>query len=117
WFLLVWVVMMAAMMLPSVAPTIALYARMTQRRSPRLPLLFACGYLVAWAVAGSVFYLFAVAVTAITGDSLVWQQLGRPLAGFVLIAAAVYQLTPLKHVCLEKCRSPLGQLLSSWCDG
>src|SRR5699024_2702776 len=77
----------------------------------------ACGYLVAWAVAGSVFYLFAVAVTAITGDSLVWQQLGRPLAGFVLIAAAVYQLTPLKHVCLEKCRSPLGQLLSSWCDG
>src|SRR6478736_8592863 len=49
WFLGVWVVMMAAMMLPSVAPTVALYARMTRARSPASPLFFAAGYLVTWA--------------------------------------------------------------------
>ena len=53
WFLGVWVVMMAAMMFPSVAPTVALYARMTRQRSPLSPLLFAAGYLVTWAVAGA----------------------------------------------------------------
>ena len=53
WFLGVWVVMMAAMMLPSVAPTAALYSRMTKSRSPISPVLFACGYLVAWAGIGS----------------------------------------------------------------
>jgi predicted metal-binding membrane protein len=48
WFLGVWVVMMAAMMFPSVAPTVALYARMARRTSPVAPLLFATGYLVTW---------------------------------------------------------------------
>src|SRR5882672_2872555 len=52
WFLSVWVVMMAAMMFPSIAPTVALYARMTKQRSPLSPLLFACGYLLTWAAAG-----------------------------------------------------------------
>src|SRR3954454_6354188 len=52
WFLGVWVVMMAAMMFPSVAPTIALYSRATRQRSPLLPLLFSSGYLVTWAGAG-----------------------------------------------------------------
>src|SRR6185312_2408663 len=46
WFLSVWVVMMAAMMFPSVSPTVALYSRMTKQRSPLSPLLFAAGYLV-----------------------------------------------------------------------
>ncbi len=89
WFLGIWVVMMAAMMFPSVAPTVALYSRMTRQRSPLSPLLFAAGYLLTWAVAG--------------------------LAAFTL--AAVYELTPLKDVCLGKCRSPLGFLLGSWRDG
>src|SRR5262245_13380054 len=52
WFLSVWIVMMAAMMFPSVAPTIALYRRMTRERSALLPLLFTGGYLVTWAAAG-----------------------------------------------------------------
>src|SRR5689334_12696980 len=51
WFLAVWVVMMAAMMFPSVAPTVALYARMT-RGSRRLPAVFAAGCLLTWAAAG-----------------------------------------------------------------
>src|SRR3954449_11915669 len=53
WFLGVWIVMMAAMMLPSLAPTAALYSRMTRQRSPVLPLLFTAGYLVIWGAAGA----------------------------------------------------------------
>ncbi len=52
WFIGVWVVMMAAMMLPSVSPTVALYARMSRDRAPLAPLFFVAGYLVTWAGAG-----------------------------------------------------------------
>src|SRR5206468_11119437 len=62
---------------------------------------------------------FAVGKVAFTvvGDGLSWNNAGRPVAGATLIAAAIYQLTPLKDVCLGKCRSPLGLLLTSWRDG
>src|SRR3954468_21826303 len=56
WFLGIWVVMMAAMMFPSVAPTVALYARMARRRAPLAPFVFAAGYLVTWTAAGVVAY-------------------------------------------------------------
>src|SRR3954462_10629169 len=56
WFLGVWAVMMAAMMFPSVAPTVALYARMANRRWPLGPLLFVAGYLVIWSAAGLAAY-------------------------------------------------------------
>src|SRR5690242_7385632 len=56
WFLGVWVVMMAAMMLPSVSPTVALYASLARRRGLGQPLLFTVGYLTAWAAAGVLAY-------------------------------------------------------------
>jgi predicted metal-binding membrane protein len=117
WFVGVWVVMMAAMMLPSVAPTVALYSRMTKQRSPVLPVTFVAGYLLTWAAAGVVAYGLAAAATRIAGDQLSWTNAGRPIAGATLLVAAVYELTPLKEVCLGKCRSPLGVLLGSWRDG
>jgi predicted metal-binding membrane protein len=117
WFLGVWVVMMAAMMFPSVAPTVALYSRMTRTRSPSLPLLFAGGYLLTWAGAGVLAYAIGKVAFAIAGESLSWSEAGRAVAGTTLLVAAVYQLTPLKDVCLGKCRSPLGLLLTSWRDG
>jgi predicted metal-binding membrane protein len=117
WFLGVWVVMMAAMMFPSVAPTVALYSRMTGRRSATAPLVFASGYLLVWSAAG----LGAFAVSAgggrVAGDVLEWDRAGRWLAGGILLAAAVYELTPLKNLCLSRCRSPLGFLLGSWRSG
>jgi predicted metal-binding membrane protein len=116
WFLGVWVVMMAAMMFPSVAPTVALYARMSGT-SRLLPLLFAGGYLATWACAGVIAFLIGVAASHATGDGLSWQHAGRPIAGATLVMAAVYELTPLKNVCLGKCRSPLGTLLGSWRGG
>jgi predicted metal-binding membrane protein len=117
WFLGVWVVMMAAMMFPSVAPTVALFARITKERTPLRPWLFAGGYLLTWAVAGLVAYAVALTATMILGDTLAWRNAGRGLAGVTLIVAAVYEVTPLKDVCLGKCRSPLGALLGSWRDG
>jgi len=117
WFLGVWVVMMAAMMFPSVAPTVALYARMTRTRSPALPLLFSAGYLLTWAAAGVLAFAAGKVAFVIVGDSLSWNNAGRAIAGATLVVAAVYQLTPLKDACLGKCRSPLGLLLTSWREG
>jgi predicted metal-binding membrane protein len=117
WFLGVWVVMMAAMMLPSVAPTVALYSRMTRNRSAVLPLMFVGGYLVTWALAGLAAFAVGAGGSAVAGTSLEWNHAGRVLAGVTLLVAAGYQLSPLKDVCLGKCRSPLGMLLGSWRDG
>jgi predicted metal-binding membrane protein len=117
WFLGVWTVMMAAMMLPSVSPTVALYSQMTKGRSPVRPLVFTSGYLLVWAGAGVVAFALADAGGRLSGDVLSWDRAGRWLAGGILVLAAVYELTPLKNVCLGKCRSPLGFLLASWRDG
>jgi predicted metal-binding membrane protein len=117
WFLGVWVVMMAAMMFPSVSPTVALYSRMTKQRSPASPLLFASGYLLTWAAAGVVAFALGAAVGSVTDGVFAWDRAGRWTAGGTLVVAAVYELTPLKDVCLGKCRSPLGFLLGSWRDG
>jgi predicted metal-binding membrane protein len=109
--------MMAAMMFPSVAPTVALYARLTRLRNPVRPLLFAFAYLVVWAAVGLLSYgLFEVGKTWF-GSQLAWNAGGRWVAASVLTAAAAYELTPLKNVCLGKCRSPLGFLLGNWRDG
>jgi predicted metal-binding membrane protein len=117
WFLGIWVVMMSAMMLPSVAPTVDLYARMTRERSGLSPWFFTGGYLLTWAVAGLVAYLLGLALSSLAGDALSWSRAGHALAGVTLLVAAGYELTPLKNVCLAKCRSPLGTLLGSWRDG
>jgi predicted metal-binding membrane protein len=125
WFLGVWIVMMAAMMFPSVSPTVALYSRMTLTRSPVSPLLFAAGYLLTWAAAGVLAFAVGKVVFAVAGNELSWSNGGRAVAGATLLLAAVYQLTPLKDVCLGKCRSPLDLLLAvrmgvkngGWCVG
>jgi len=116
WFLGVWCVMMGAMMLPSVAPTVALYARMSHS-SALAPYLFAAGYLLTWSVTGVAAYGVGAATTHVFGTTLAWHHAGRAIAGTTLLLAAAYEMTPLKDVCLGKCRSPLGALLGSWRNG
>jgi predicted metal-binding membrane protein len=117
WFLGVWVVMMAAMMFPSLAPTVVLYAKMTRRRGADRPLLFACGYLLVWGAAGLVAYSLFRLGRSLFGSDLAWHSGGRWFAAGVLALAGVYELTPLKDVCLARCRSPVGFLVGTWREG
>jgi len=117
WFVGVWVVMMAAMMFPSVSPTVALYAQMTRRGGPVRPLLFGTGYLFVWGLAGVLAYGVYEWGRSLFGTDLRWNTGGRWLAGVVLLVAALYEFTPLKDVCLQKCRTPVGFLLGAWRDG
>jgi predicted metal-binding membrane protein len=113
WFTGVWVTMMAAMMLPSLAPTAAVFAALVRRELSRV-LLFAGGYLLVWTVAGVGAYgLFELGRSLFAG-SLAWHGGGRWLAAGVLALAALYQLTPLKRAFLLRCRSPLRFLDTSW---
>ena len=108
-FALAWLVMMAAMMLPAVAPVVALYALAARRGVVAAVSVFVAGYLGVWLVSGLPAYAVAQALEEplMAGESWVAR-----LVGGTLLGAAVYQLTPLKDVCLRRCRSPLTFYLS-----
>lgn len=115
-----WAAMMAAMMLPSTAPTTVVFAGLCRRRLEppavaRQSALFVVGYLAVWA-GFSVAAASAQQLLAASG-LLAGGALGSGLAGVVLAGAGVYQLTPAKHACLRRCRSPVGFLLANWRDG
>jgi predicted metal-binding membrane protein len=90
---------------------------MTRQRSPLSPLAFTVGYLLVWTAAGVVAFALAAGATTLAGDTLAWDRAGRELAAATLVAAAAYEITPLKNACLGTCRSPLGFLLGTWRDG
>lgn len=115
WFTGVWAVMMAAMMLPSLAPTAAVYGALV-RREPSRMLLFAGGYLLVWSAAGVVAYGLFELGKSLFATTLAWHSGGRWLATGVLVLAALYQLTPFKHAFLTRCRSPLRFLRATWRD-
>jgi len=124
WFLGVWVVMMAAMMFPSVAPTVLMYDRLREGHRARgqgaaadATALFVLGYLLVWTAAGVAAYGLIELFRAIDPAFLAWDQAGRYVTGGVILAAAVYQVTPLKHACLVKCRSPMMFLAERWRHG
>src|SRR5213593_2705675 len=122
WYLGIWVTMMAAMMLPSVAPMVLVFSRISQERSRRgrtyAPTwVFVAGYLLAWVGYGAAAYAVYRALTAVAPDFLAWDRGGRWVAGAAIAAAGLYELTPLKRVCLRHCRSPLHFLLSGWRGG
>jgi predicted metal-binding membrane protein len=115
WFTGVWVVMMAAMMLPSLAPTAAVYAALV-RREPSRVVLFAGGYLLVWSAAGVVAYALFELGKSLFANALAWHSGGRWLAAGVLVLAALYQLTPYKRAFLLRCRGPLRFLGMTWRD-
>lgn len=123
-YVTVWVVMMAAMMFPSIAPMVLMHARIMEGRRDRgrvaatgTTATFVAGYLFTWAAAGLVAYAIISAGHALSIGLLAWDRAGPYLAGGVIVAAAVYQLTPLKDACLRRCRSPLMFLMTSWREG
>jgi predicted metal-binding membrane protein len=119
-----WTLMMAAMMLPSVWPTVLVYRRLQVARRERGgdhvsmgPGLLLAGYLAAWTVAGVIGFAILKAGRGFEIDALSWDRGGPLLAGGVIVAAAAYQLTPLKDVCLRHCRGPFRFLLENWRSG
>jgi len=123
-FLTVWVVGMAAMMLPSVWPMVAIYARLQARRrelarpaAAARTVMFVVGYLLAWTGFGLLGWAVYQAAAGVAGHALAWDRAGRWLTSAVVLVAAVYELTPAKHACLRRCRSPLSFLLGAWRNG
>ena len=107
-FLVMWALMMAAMMLPAVAPVADLYAR-TVRSARTLRLgAFTLGYLTVWAVAGVPAFLLAQAAARLTQAR---PATATALAVVAYASCGLYQLTPYKERCLRHCRSPLSLLL------
>lgn len=119
-----WVVMMAAMMIPSTLPMVLMYRLISTRRRERGRLtpvagttLFVAGYLTSWSMFGLVAYALFQLLAAFSLDLLAWNRGGPYVAGAVIVAAGVYQLTPAKNACLTKCRGPLDFVLDHWHDG
>lgn len=118
-FVVGWTLMTVAMMLPSSLPLVNLFRRVVAGRPDRNGLLLRLvfGYLGVWVLFGAAAY---------RGDALLHAAVERipvltggsaAIAAAVLLAAGVYQFTPLKHMCLEKCRSPYSFLVQHWRGG
>ena len=117
-----WWIMMIAMMLPSAGPTILLYAAVNRKSAargrPGVPAgVFAVGYLTAWAgFSGAAAGLhWALERAALLSPMMATASV--LVGGGLLIAAGLYQLTPLKHACLRHCRAPIQFLTTRWRPG
>ena len=116
-----WWVMMVAMMLPSAAPVLLIYIRIVRKNRRGDPLapasVFATGYLIAWGA----FSLIAVGLQwALEASQLMSPMLETSnvwLGTSILVAAGLWQLTPIKEMCLRHCRTPVGFLAGSWRTG
>ncbi len=123
-YVIAWVVMMAAMMLPSITPMVLVFAHIQRRRSERgageravSSSLFVGGYLVVWTVFGLLAYGLFVGTRSLSLGALRWSSDGRYLAAAILLAAATYELTPAKDACLRRCRGPLDFVMEHWREG
>jgi predicted metal-binding membrane protein len=117
-----WAVMMIAMMTPSAAPMILIFAGVNRRRREQehsyVPTsVFLVGYLVVWAAFGVLATAAQWGLHAVSLLSPVAAITSPVLGGVLLLVAGTYQWTPLKHACLSKCRSPMGFVLHEWREG
>src|SRR5215470_1363951 len=114
-YVVAWGVMMAAMMLPSALPMIALYAG-TQRHVTSWARVvavaaFVATYVVLWTASGLPIYFGSLGLMALAPRALAY------VTAAVLVVAGLFQLSPLKRTCLRHCRSPLGFLMGHWRGG
>jgi len=121
-FLVVWFVMMVAMMFPTAAPMILMFARVQagkQRQGQAFvsTWFFVAGYVLLWTAFGVPVYGLAVALEEIAHRGEISSMTLARVGGLLIVLAGLYQLSPLKRVCLTHCRSPLHFVLSRWRDG
>ena len=111
WFAVVWVTMMAAMMLPSLAPMAVVASRTEgrgQARSLARTVVFAAGYLLIWAAFGVLAYALVEGVRSLDVAFLAWRRAGRDLTDGVILGAALYELTAVKGRCGSTSRCAAG---------
>jgi predicted metal-binding membrane protein len=119
---LMWTVMMAAMMTPSAAPVVLIYAlhsrKLAQQDRPYVPAgFFLAGYLLVW-TGFSLLATFAQWVLQQAALlSMMMEPIGQVLPGIIFLTAGIYQWTPLKRACLRHCRSPLSLVIEHWKPG
>lgn len=118
-FVFGWTLMTIAMMLPSSLPLVNLFRRVVTGRpdSGRLTARLVLGYLSVWVLFGAVAYRADALVHAAVSQIPFLAARSLWIAAAILFAAGVYQFTPLKHMCLEKCRSPYSFLVEHWRGG
>ena len=119
---LMWTVMMVAMMTPTVAPTVLVYAlhsrKLKQEDRPYAPAgAFLAGYLLAWTGFSVVATVAQWGLQRAALLSMMMEPTSKVFAGIILVAAGVFQWTPLKHACLKHCRGPLSVLMEHWKPG
>jgi predicted metal-binding membrane protein len=119
---LMWTVMMIAMMVPSAGPMILAFATINRRRAAAGGLavptaIFLAGYLVAWTAVSLVATLAQWALQAVALLAPETLSVTPVAGGLLLLAAGIWQLTPIKYACLARCQSPLGFILSEWREG
>lgn len=119
---IMWAVMMFAMMTPSAAPMVLTYTRINRRQEDEPgPLggtaVFFFGYLLIWAAFSAVATLAQSGLHAATLLSPMMETTSPILGGVILMAAGVFQFTPLKQACLSHCRTPLGYFMTEWRGG
>jgi predicted metal-binding membrane protein len=113
WFAVLWVTMMAAMMLPSISPMVLAHARVQIGTTPA----FVAGYLLTWGVIGVLGWALAEGVRSLDLGVLAWDEAGPYAAGGAILAAAIYQLSPLKNRSLRRCRNPRAFVSEYWRPG
>ena len=121
-FLATWIAMMVAMMFPTAAPMILTFARVSAGQRERGPgfvptWVFVAAYLLVWTVFGALAYALALGAQALAEGSPWLVQNTARIGGVILALTGVYQLSPLKWVCLSRCRTPLAWVLHAWRDG
>jgi predicted metal-binding membrane protein len=120
WYVGVWVTMTAAMMLPSASPMLLVYAKVasgSSRHPAASTSVFLVGYVVSWTAYGLVAYGLYRLVRADDPSFVGWSRGGPIIAGSVIALAGLYQLTPMKRVCLRHCRTPFHFVLHRWHAG
>ena len=119
---IMWSVMMFAMMTPSAAPMVLTYTKINRQRQTQIKpvpgtAVFFLGYLLVWTAFSAVATLAQGGLHAATLLSPMMETTSPVLGGIILIAAGVFQFTPLKYACLSHCRTPLGYFMTEWREG
>jgi predicted metal-binding membrane protein len=120
WYVGIWVTMTAAMMLPSTAPMLLVYSRAaggSRRSAAASTAVFLAGYVISWIAYGLVAFVLYRLIRRLDPSFLAWSRQGPIVVGAAIAVAGLYQLTPMKRICLRHCRTPFHYVLHRWHAG